>query len=154
MYENFCFPQHPVAESSQSHGSKGAPSFALLSLPDAAFISCPTLCWETQWAISFSLFPCHSDVMDSYHILHLQAKKSHSSFINQEDAAPLLWFGMLFPQFSIFWNSTSFPLRTKTLYTVLWIKGHNMQQFYNAFWFVYIFPDFSQYPIFLTTPGY
>lgn len=101
-------------------------------------------------------FPCHSDFMDIYHFLHLQAKRSHSSFILQQDAASSLRFGMLFPRFSLFWNSTAFPWRhrTKTLYTVLWIKGHNMQQHYNALWFVYIFPDFSQYPIFLITPEY
>lgn len=88
--------------------------------------------------------------MDIYHILHLQAKKCLSSFIIQEDAASFLWFGKLFPKFSIFWTSTAFPLRhrTKNLYTLLWIKQHNMQQLHNAFWFVYFVPDFCQYSIF------
>lgn len=147
-----------MAESStaESHGSEGAPSFTILNLPDAIFVSCPTFCQETEWATSSSLFPCHSGFMDIYHILHLQAKRSHSSFALQEDVASFLWFGMLFPRFPIFCNSTALPLRhrTKILYTVLWIKGHNMQQHYNVFWFVSICPDFSQYPIFWNTPGY
>lgn len=48
--------KHPVAESStdESHGSKGAPSFAILNLPDATFISCPTFCWKTFHATLIS----------------------------------------------------------------------------------------------------
>ena len=125
--------------AAESHGFKGASS-AFLNLPTATFISCPRSCWKRQRAISSSLFPCHFDFMDFYHILHLQAKKSYSWFILPEEAVSFLWFGMLFPWFSTFWSSAAFHLRhrTKTLDTLLWIKVHNMQWHYNAFCFVYI----------------
>lgn len=104
------------------------------------------------WAISSSLFPFHSDLMDFYRILHLQAKKSYSSFILQEETVSFLWFGVLFPWLSPFWSSTAFHLkhRAKTLYTVLWINVHNMQWHYNAIWFVYVFSWFFSISNFLS----